>query len=59
MGVLERHLSLKFSYISQLSIKNVSSFVTFFKLQLSVFQNSLIIHKENKKKLMFNECLYI
>ena len=23
------------------------------------FKNSLIIHKEKKKKLMFNECLYI
>ena len=23
------------------------------------FKNALIIHKENTKKLMFNECLYI
>ena len=52
MGVLECYLSLQFSYISQLSVKDLSPFVSLYKLvhfanlRFQLFKNALIIHKE-------------
>ena len=46
-----------FDFFFSCSISNIC-FVTEMVLYIS-FKNSLIIHEEKPKKLIFNECLYI